>query len=52
MLARWIVDAHGRGMTFGLRLPDGEFPPEPGDAQRRRCLSAIARFDAPVPDVA
>jgi uncharacterized protein (DUF58 family) len=52
VLARWIVDAHARGMTFGLRLADGEIPPEPGDAQRRRCLAAIARFDAPAPDVA
>ena len=52
VLARWIVDAHGRGMTFGLRLPGEEIPPEPGDAQRRRCLSAIARFEAPGPDVA
>ena len=52
VLARWIVDAHARGQTFGLRLPGEEIPPEPGDAQRRRCLAAIARFDAPAPDVA
>ena len=52
VLARWIVDAHARGQTFGLRLPGDEIPPQPGDAQRRRCLAAIARFGAPVPDVA
>ena len=52
VLARWIVDAHARGQTFGLRLPDEEIPPEPGEMQRRRCLAAIARFDAPAPDVA
>ena len=52
VLARWIVDAHARGQTFGLRLPGDEIPPEPGDAQRRRCLAAIARFGAPAPDVA
>ena len=40
------------GLTFGLRLPGEEIPPQPGDAQRRRCLAAIARFEAPVPDVA
>jgi uncharacterized protein (DUF58 family) len=39
-------------MTFGLRLPGEEIPPEPGDAQRRRCLAAIARFEAPAADVA
>jgi uncharacterized protein (DUF58 family) len=52
VLARWIVDASARGMTFGLRLPGEEIPPEPGDAQRRRCLAAIARFEAPAADVA
>ncbi len=39
VLARWIVDAHARGETFGLRLPGIDIPPEPGEAQRRRCLS-------------
>jgi uncharacterized protein (DUF58 family) len=52
VLARWIVDAHARGLTFGLRLDGEEIPPQPGDTQRRRCLAAIARFGAPVPDVA
>ena len=52
VLARWIVDAHARGQTFGLRLPGDEIPPVPGAAQRRRCLAALARFGAPVPDVA
>ncbi len=52
VLARWIVDAHARGLAFGLRLPGEEIPPAPGDAQRARCLAAIARFDAPAPDVA
>jgi uncharacterized protein (DUF58 family) len=52
VLARWVVDAHARGLTFGLRLPGEDIAPEPGDAQRRRCLAAIARFEAPAPDVA
>jgi uncharacterized protein (DUF58 family) len=52
VLARWIVDAHARALAFGLRLPGEEIPPAPGDAQRRRCLAAIARFEAPAPDVA
>jgi len=51
VLARWIVDAHARGVTFGLRLPGIELTPEPGDAQRRRCLAALARYQAPDPDV-
>ncbi len=52
VLARWIVDAHARGRTFGLRLPGEEIAPRPGDAQRRRCLAAIAGFEAPASDVA
>lgn len=49
VLARWIVDAHARGDTFGLRLPGVDIPPQPGEAQRRRCLAAIAEFEAPEP---
>jgi len=49
VLARWIVDAHARGETFGLRLPGLDIPPQPGEAQRRRCLAAIAEFEAPEP---
>jgi uncharacterized protein (DUF58 family) len=45
VMARWIVDAHARGETFGLRLPNLEIPPEPGEQQRRRCLAAIAEFE-------
>jgi len=50
VLARWIVDAHARGETFGLRLPGQEIRPQPGDAQRRRCLAAIAEYQAPEPE--
>jgi uncharacterized protein (DUF58 family) len=50
VLARWIVDAHARGETFGLHLPGQQIPPQPGEAQRRRCLAAIAEFQAPEPD--
>ncbi len=47
VLARWIVDAHGAGHAFGLRLPGTAFDPQPGDAQRDRCLAALADFNAP-----
>jgi len=50
VLARWVVDAHGRGEAFGLRLPGLEIPVEPGEAQRRRCLAALADFGSPGPD--
>jgi uncharacterized protein (DUF58 family) len=50
VLARWIVDAHGRGEAFGLRLPGLEIEVGQGDAQRRRCLAALADFGGPEPD--
>jgi len=46
VMARWIVDAEARGETFGLRLPGLEIPPQPGLQQRRRCLAAIAEYEA------
>jgi uncharacterized protein (DUF58 family) len=52
VLARWVIDAEARGLAFGLRLPGESIPPEPGEAQRRRCLAALARYQAPEPDVA
>jgi uncharacterized protein (DUF58 family) len=50
VLARWIVDAHAAGEAFGLRLPGLDLPPEPGERQRRRCLEALAEFQAPERD--
>lgn len=47
VIARWVVDAHARGETYGLRLPGIEIPPQPGEMQRRRCLAAMAEFQAP-----
>lgn len=49
VLARWIVDAAGAGLAFGLRLPGIEIEPQPGPAQRERCLAALAEFEAPPP---
>lgn len=43
-LARWVVDAHTAALSFGLRLPGTTLPPAPGDAQRDRCLEALALF--------
>jgi uncharacterized protein (DUF58 family) len=45
-LARWAIDAHAAGLSFGLRLPDMTIPPAPGDAQRHRCLEALALYKA------
>lgn len=44
-LARWVVDAHQAGLAYGLRLPDGTVDVAAGDAQRERCLEALALYD-------
>ncbi|MDX1500454.1 MAG: DUF58 domain-containing protein [Woeseiaceae bacterium] len=44
VLTRWIVDTDRTRADYGLRLKGDEFPPSHGDAQRRRCLEALATF--------
>lgn len=43
-LTRWVLDADGTGLAYGLRLPGQEFGPAQGDAHRRNCLAALALF--------
>ena len=43
-LARWVIDAHAAGLSFGLRLPGVTLPAAPGNAQHDRCLEALALF--------
>ncbi len=47
-LARWVIDAHETGLSFGLRLPGKTVEIENGDAQRERCLEALALYDSAV----
>lgn len=44
-LCRWIIDAHGRGEAFGLRLPGVDIEPNIGTAHRQHCLTALALFE-------
>ncbi|HUF81758.1 MAG TPA: DUF58 domain-containing protein [Burkholderiales bacterium] len=44
-LARWVLDAHAAGLCFGLRLPGKTVDLAVGDAQRERCLEALALFE-------
>ncbi|MDD2914946.1 MAG: DUF58 domain-containing protein [Gallionella sp.] len=46
-MARWVLDAEAQGLRYGLRLPDGEMPPENGGAHRDECLRRIALFNLP-----
>ena len=44
-LARWVIDTHEAGISFGLRLPGKIVDMANGDAQRDHCLEALALFD-------
>jgi uncharacterized protein (DUF58 family) len=41
-LTAWTISAHRAGADFGLQLPGRDIPPDSGDAQRLRCLEALA----------
>lgn len=47
-LARWVIDAHETGLSFGLRLPGKTLEIGNGDAQRERGLEALALFESAV----
>ena len=47
-LARWVIDAHETGLSFGLRLPGKTLEMGNGDAQRERSLEALALFESAV----
>lgn len=46
-LARWVLDAHTQNLAYGLRLPGSEIAMARADAQRDRCLEALALFNLP-----
>ena len=45
-LTAWTLASERAGTDYGLRLPGLELPPEGGEAQRRRCLEALALWQA------
>jgi uncharacterized protein (DUF58 family) len=44
-LARWVLDAHAAGLTYGVRLPGTTVEMAAGEAQRERCLEVLALYD-------
>ena len=44
-LARWVLDAHADGLSFGLRIPGRTVALGTGEAQRDLCLEALALFE-------
>jgi len=45
LLARWVLDAHAAGLTYGLRLPGATIEMAAGEAHRDRCLETLAVFE-------
>lgn len=45
-LARWVLDAHAEGLSYGLRLPGVTVDMAAGEAQRNRCLEALTLYDS------
>jgi len=46
-LCAWVLQADGRGLHYGLRLPGTEVPPGTGDIHRGVCLQALAAYSTP-----
>jgi uncharacterized protein (DUF58 family) len=44
-LARWVLDAHAAGLSFGLRIPGRTVSIAAGETQRERCLEALALYE-------
>jgi len=44
-LARWVLDAHAAGISYGLRIPGKTLELAAGEAQRDICLEALALFE-------
>jgi uncharacterized protein (DUF58 family) len=45
LLARWVLDAHAAGLSYGLRLPGATVDMAAGEAHRDRCLETLAVFE-------
>jgi uncharacterized protein (DUF58 family) len=45
-LTRWVLDAAGTNLAFGLEIPGTRIPPDAGPQHEQRCLTALALFKA------
>jgi uncharacterized protein (DUF58 family) len=43
-LARWVLDAHAAGISYGLKIPGKTVDMAVGEAHREFCLEALALF--------
>lgn len=44
-LARWVLDAHAAGISYGLKIPGRTVGLAAGEAQRDLCLETLALFE-------
>jgi len=45
-LCAWILEAERQGLDYGLRLGPQQISPANGEAHKRQCLEALARYGA------
>ena len=44
LLTRQVLDAHGQGLNYALRLPSVDIDYDRGDRHKHLCLAALARY--------
>jgi uncharacterized protein (DUF58 family) len=45
-LARWVLEAEGSHLSYGLRLPGARIAPSRGATHQHACLKALALFES------
>lgn len=45
-LCQWVLDCERDHRSYGLRLPNASIAPDLGERQKKRCLEALALFEA------
>ncbi len=45
-LARWVLEAEGGALSYGLRIPGTRIAPSRGESHRHACLKALALHEA------
>lgn len=48
-LTSWVLEADQRGLTYGFKLAQTQYPPTTGPEHCEACLRALALYEIPVP---
>ncbi|BBB67816.1 hypothetical protein UNDYM_3563 [Undibacterium sp. YM2] len=48
-LTSWVLEADQRGLTYGFRLAQTQYPPTTGPEHCEACLRALALYEIPAP---